>query len=859
MAQGEVTFFLNVIDRNSKQKLNDFDRSLDKSVNKVTKLNNKKLTGLTQEEQKATQNMQKLGTATDTTKTKISALDSIKFTAISQATSAVTGALFKATGNAVNFTFQMDKMKAVTEGTSEQMENLESKILDLSRNTTKTTTEIANTAIEMGKLGFSADQTTESLEAVVKASEATGDPIEQVGYLATVISQQFGIASKDFDRVADLIVVAANKSALSVGDMITTFKYVGPPAAALGVDLNELVAVMMALRQAGLGASQMGTSLRFVLTNLAAPTERVQGALDELGLSAFDAQGKFKGLIPFIKDFQKALEGATDQQKLQLEADIGGKRALSALSVVINDTTGTVDGYKKALDESTGAADRASKEMRENLVSQLNSLEGSLEAVITKIVEHFEPALLGIIGIIKDCVNTVGELIDVFDKLWKQYMQPVIDKIHEMVSGFIDYIDKAGEAKYGTEEWDKKLKDLKETFKKLGKIIEVFVGISIIGYIFQLGYAITKTTILAFRTLFFNKAVRSSIFWLGKLIIKFAIYITKLAYTITKTTILTVRNWLLAASEEGVGASGLIAAAGTTALGSAAATTTGFIDGLILSIQGFFATLSGSAIFTGIGGFLTGVLGAVTGTLGAIGGAFDGLMLWLSGSATAGAAAIGGIFLVLGATILGAFKSNFIPDLIKGQKELWSTIFTDFSGFMDRFSQEWNNEMNSIKQWIADAFGVGKEKVDSFFDSLDKVLKILNPANWIKTGLNVVQKALNDINGLISDTMNWFDRLWDKVANVGSSIGNFFSNLNPFSKSARYDLGISNQRALAYSFGSGIGNLQGRALPNTFSSVSSVYDSRSMNINVNSVDEAMQVVNNTDDGWKSRMQNRGQR
>ena len=60
------------------------------------------------------------------------------------------------------------------------------------------------------------------------------------------------------------------------------------------------------LGKSGIVGQTAGTSLRGIFANLAAPTPQMRGALKDLGIEAFDAQGRFRGLRTVIDGLSKA-------------------------------------------------------------------------------------------------------------------------------------------------------------------------------------------------------------------------------------------------------------------------------------------------------------------------------------------------------------------------------------------------------------------------------------------------------------------------------------------------------------------------------------------------------------------------
>lgn len=950
MATGKVTFMLNIVDKNVDQKLNNFSNKLDKVIAKTEGLNNKKLSKLASEETKININIKNVEKNVTKTKKEFTKLDAVKLSAINRGTNELISVLKTSTQSAVNFTFQMDKMKAVTEGTDTEMSYLQNRILTLSKETTKTTSEIAETAIEMGKLGLSSVETADSLNAVVKSAEATGEPLNNTGYLISVIAKQFKLSVKEMDSIADKVVIAANKSALGVDDMITVFKYVGPSASALGVDLDELISVMMTLRDAGLGASQMGTSLRFVLTNLANPTTKVQGALDELGIEAFDAQGKFKGLTVFIKELQKATADLTDQEKLRLQSDVAGKRALSAISILTDETTGKVEKYTQVLKDSEGAADEASATMRENLVAQLNSLAGSIETVIVQIVDFFEPALLAIVKSVKAVVNNFGFLVGI---------------INTVIDGIVNFGNNVGEAIFGTDNWNIILLSLKETLGIISGIMSVvttamliYIGVMKV-YTFVTATASTITTIFSVALKLMRSALFKTMGIIGLILVPLLLFFNLFKnnegfHNAVMNGINAVKNVLeqIWPTIQKVGQ--IIMELLVTAFQFLADIITNYIVPALQQMYDFFVAnilpvlqqlydffvaniipvlqqlydffvanilpilqslweilviLVG--IFMEL--FVTIIQGFVIPVVQALWEIFVALIPIFQ--------AVWEILLALGEVVLVVaqafweiavtvlqdlvlpilellfdfFKAYIIPILEKLAEFIVNVVvpaFVDIVNFIlehvipilknlatfisekvvpiiqklaDFFAKVLKKALDIINKVLQDVIipilkaladfvsdhvvpGI-KRLADMFQKTLKKALDI------VKGPIDLVKGALDKVLDVISSVIDWIQKLADKISDVGEKIGGFFDKLNPFKSGKSFDLGISEQRAIAFSYGSGFGNLQGRGLT-SYQNTSNIVDNRATHVYVNSVEEAKELIGSNNDAWKKQQQNR---
>lgn len=351
------------------------------------------------------------GQASEQTEKRLSAINAVKFSAINTATSALTSAMGGAVKAAGNYSYEFARVNMLTGANTKEAASLERQMLNLGAQTTLTTEQVAEAAQELGALGFNAEDTSKALEGVVKAAEGTGASTTDVAKTMASIEKQFGLTADSSEHLADVLTVSANESAADVAYMGDAFKYVGKDADNLGMSVEETAAVIMVLADNGLAASQAGTGLRSVIKNLSAPTDAAAAAMDDLGVSVYESDGSFRGFSTVIDDLSKAFSGLSDEERNNYARAIAGKTASAAFLTVLDGGSGTIEDYQEALENSTGAADEASSVLRNTLTAQFDSLFGSITNVVYAILSLLEPAIVKIIEGITTLLGWIQNLI----------------------------------------------------------------------------------------------------------------------------------------------------------------------------------------------------------------------------------------------------------------------------------------------------------------------------------------------------------------------------------------------------------------------------------------------------------------
>lgn len=320
---------------------------------------------------------------------------------------------------AIDFEAQMDRVGAIADATAGDMKNLSDTALELGANTSKSASEVAKGMEELAAMGFTATEIIGAMPGVISAAEASGSDMAQTAEVMASTLNIFSLKASDAGKVADVLAKTANVSAASLTDMQYALKYAGPPAAALGVSLEELSAGIGIMTNAGMKGEQAGTTLRGALLGLLDPSEENSKMMDRMGIAITDNNGNFVGLSKLIDNLSKSMEGQTETQKAATISALVGKEAVSGMLSLMKAGPSTIDKMTKSLKESGGASEEAAKKMRDNLKGSLDELGGSLETAAITIGTALTPT-------IKAASETIKNLVDDFQELDPEAQKNII-------------------------------------------------------------------------------------------------------------------------------------------------------------------------------------------------------------------------------------------------------------------------------------------------------------------------------------------------------------------------------------------------------------------------------------------------
>lgn len=263
--------------------------------------------------------------------------------------------------------------------------------------------------------GFNAKETIGAMPAIVKAAVASGEDLAVTSSVVTsalnVWDLKQGDIAKNTERVADVIQQAANASSMNMQDFGVALQYVGAPAAALKVDIENVATALAIIKNKGIDASTAGTSLRAMFTRLARPPKEAANTIAALGLQVKDAQGNFVGMESIVNQMRTSMAGLSDTERIAHAQAIAGTEGYSALLALIDTAPAE---YKKMSDAMNSAAGSSTKQfgiMKNTVKGSIDAMMGSTESLAINFGSVLAPSIrqaADVIGTVANAINSLS-------------------------------------------------------------------------------------------------------------------------------------------------------------------------------------------------------------------------------------------------------------------------------------------------------------------------------------------------------------------------------------------------------------------------------------------------------------------
>ncbi|MGG3065158.1 phage tail tape measure protein [Bacillus glycinifermentans] len=308
------------------------------------------------------------------------------------------------------FDTAMRKAGAIAGATGSDFQKMRDSALELGASTTQTSSQVAEAMTELAAKGFDANQVIAAMPGIIAAAEASGEDLALTSDTITSALNAFNLKASESGRIADVLAMTANKSAAGMTSLQYAFKYAAGPAAQLGISLEELSAATGIMVDAGLAGEQAGTTLRSALLRLVDPPKRAANTLEDLGVTTVDQKGNFRSLKDIIGQLQKGMAGMTDAQKSAALASIFGTEAVTGMMAVVSKGPDALGEFTKELENSSGAAAKTAKQMKEGIGGSLEHLSGAFESFATTIGDQLAPY-------VSAAADKIANLTERFNKL----------------------------------------------------------------------------------------------------------------------------------------------------------------------------------------------------------------------------------------------------------------------------------------------------------------------------------------------------------------------------------------------------------------------------------------------------------
>lgn len=308
-------------------------------------------------------------------------------------------------GSVVEFEFANSRLAAILGTTSDQIKELTLDAKRLGATTKYTASEATELQIELAKLGFTRKEILDATESVLRFAQATGAELGEAASLTGAALRMFNADTRETERYVSAMAVATTKSALSFSYLATALPIVGPVAKAFNFSIEDTLALLGKLSDAGFDASMSATATRNILLNLA----------DTNGVLAKSLGGPVKTLPELVAGLQKLKEQGVD---LNSTLEMTDKRSVAAFNAFLTAADKIVP-LREQITGVEGELGDMAHTMEDNAKGAIDSLKSAWETLMISLGKN-TGVLSGIINEFTDLARSMRAVIATAEELGEE-------------------------------------------------------------------------------------------------------------------------------------------------------------------------------------------------------------------------------------------------------------------------------------------------------------------------------------------------------------------------------------------------------------------------------------------------------
>lgn len=332
---------------------------------------------------------------------------------------------------------------AISGAMSEEVELLQAKAEEMGATTKFTAAESAEAMGYMAMAGWKVNDMVSGLDGIMDLSAASGESLASVSDIVTDALTAFGLQASDSAHFADVLAAASSNANTNVSMMGETFKYAAPIAGALGFSIEDTAEAIGLMANSGIKASQAGTSLRSILTQMSGSIMLTGDKLGQFTVNTSNADGSMRNLSDILAELREGWDKLTESEQAANAEEVAGKNAMSGFLALMNSAPADIDKLSTAIKNADGTAQNMASTMLDNLQGDKTLLDSAVDGMKIAISKELNPALRDIVQyatsqipkvqavvepLFKGAVNGVKSLISGFEK-----MKPVLSAVKPLI------------------------------------------------------------------------------------------------------------------------------------------------------------------------------------------------------------------------------------------------------------------------------------------------------------------------------------------------------------------------------------------------------------------------------------------
>ncbi len=351
--------------------------------------------------------------------------------------SAAMGGVVKA---GMDFQSQMNTLSAVSGATGSQLEAVGNRARQLGTDASLTATSATDAAAamtELAKGGFSVDQSMTAAKGTLQLAAAAQVDAATAATIQSQALQAFTLDASNASRVSDILAGAANASSAEMTGISQGLQQAGTVANQFGISIDDTATSLAMFANAGIQGSDAGTLLKTALLSLTDQGKPAQEAIEELGLTVYDANGKFVGMSSLMGQLKDAAGRMSDEQYQAATATLFGSDAMRLAGIAAQQGSEGFDTLKDAVTRQGQAAEVAAAQTQ-GLPGVWERVQNTLEDLALGVFDELDEQLVRLGNGAVDALDAATPSIEKFAHITAEVAKVGMTGVGALADAYMD-------------------------------------------------------------------------------------------------------------------------------------------------------------------------------------------------------------------------------------------------------------------------------------------------------------------------------------------------------------------------------------------------------------------------------------
>lgn len=317
-------------------------------------------------------------------------------------------------------------------GDDENIEEFKTDAVEISEKYGESAAVVLQSAAEYKQAGFTAEEAMQLTRNGMDLVIAGGVEASQASEILVATLKGFDAPASEAGRVLDILNEVSNKYATSVEELGVGMSKLSPIASQAGLSFEQTASLLVPVIEVFRSGDEAAIALKTGMLKLISDAKPVAEALEKLGVSQHDVNGKMRLAGDILHDVGVAFKGAAQEDKLFLAEQLVGIDQAARMVAVFDNLDKSISVHADAM-KAAGSAEAEVALRLETAEVAVNRFATAFENVQVAVGNKFLVAIKDALGGATELEIALRKAVDdkAFDQLFDA-LHPQLQNLNQM-------------------------------------------------------------------------------------------------------------------------------------------------------------------------------------------------------------------------------------------------------------------------------------------------------------------------------------------------------------------------------------------------------------------------------------------